>query len=621
MKKHSLFWLITVLLAVLLVMTLGLYVFSGALNNIVEKQKATELEDTAQHVAEIISIKLQDSLKTIRSVAAITNLFDTTAKESQIPPMLSGLIQQSDFSRLLHIQPSGLAYDENGRTINLSDQDFFKKAETGEAEISTMKMPDNHEQNAFVISAPVFKDGQFLGCLAGIYVSEDFTKLINISIINGQGSYGIFHAKGDYIIKLEQKGQISPYNTINANLDSLHFTNNNEREKITEDLENGESGTIAFIDQGSNMLASYRPLGINDLYVITVSSENNLLMPLTALVTYLHYGVMVVILIAGFYFIYKKKSNMAKLAESNFRLKEANDKLALSEERYRMALAYTNQMVYEYDISAGIIRRSVGDQRDYDLMPVYDNVPESFIGLCHLSPESAQAIRSMYQQIHEGKPFNSIVVQLPRKDGSYIWSKISYITIFDDQGKPVKAVEIIEDIDQIKREEYVLREKAMRDIATGLYNKSTTQSLIDDILQRYKTYKRSHALLLLDIDNFKDVNDTYGHVVGDIFLEIVADKLKRVVRKTDIVGRMGGDEFAVFLQNLENSSVAEVKAMEILNLLRQPLTDQQVIATVSIGIALCPEHGTTFSELYLHADKAMYRAKEKNKNTYIIYSL
>ena len=310
-----------------------------------------------------------------------------------------------------------------------------------------------------------------------------------------------------------------------------------------------------------------------------------------------------------------------KLAAANRGLQEANAQLAFNEEKFRIALSYMKQMVYEFDIATGTIRRTNGEQSEDGKVPVYENMPEGLIQSAQIPPDSAEVIREMYQQIIAGKPFDSGVVQLPKKDGSYVWSKISYITIFDKDGAPIKAIGIVEDIDDAKREEHDLREKAMRDMPTGLYNKTTTQWLIEDILQRDNKRKHCHALLLLDIDNFKEVNDTYGHAAGDTFLEIVAQKMKRVVRKTDIVGRMGGDEFAVFLQNVENPAAAEVKAMEILNVLRQPMTQRQIIATASIGISLSPEHGTMFSELYLRADKAMYRAKEKSKNTYVVFSM
>jgi len=130
------------------------------------------------------------------------------------------------------------------------------------------------------------------------------------------------------------------------------------------------------------------------------------------------------------------------------------------------------------------------------------------------------------------------------------------------------------------------------------------------------------ALLFVDLDNFKDVNDSVGHSAGDDFLTQVAERLRESVRQTDIVCRQGGDEFLIGLTDLHGVEDIVLVSEQILQRMQAPfhLRGLEVLASCSIGIAIYPEHGTTFDELLRHADQAMYQAKEAGRNTFRIFS-
>lgn len=152
------------------------------------------------------------------------------------------------------------------------------------------------------------------------------------------------------------------------------------------------------------------------------------------------------------------------------------------------------------------------------------------------------------------------------------------------------------------------------DPLTSVYNKETTQAFIEQKLKN----KESAVFLILDVDAFKAVNDNYGHAVGDKVLAQLGKLFKNHFRQTDIVGRIGGDEFIILIQN---ENIAESRIRSLLEKVNELKIEelQGFTLSISIGIAFAPSHGTTFIELYRHADHALYQTKRSGKNNYKIY--
>ena len=166
-----------------------------------------------------------------------------------------------------------------------------------------------------------------------------------------------------------------------------------------------------------------------------------------------------------------------------------------------------------------------------------------------------------------------------------------------------------------------LLEQAQKDSLTGLLNQSAARSRAAELIEGRRP-EEIQALMILDLDNFKNVNDQYGHLCGDAVLTDLAACLKRQFRGSDVIGRIGGDEFAVFLSSLSQASDAGVKAGEILAAIAAlPLEgapDLQL--SCSVGIALCPADGADYQRLYQCADLALYQAKSQGKACFAYYS-
>ncbi len=164
---------------------------------------------------------------------------------------------------------------------------------------------------------------------------------------------------------------------------------------------------------------------------------------------------------------------------------------------------------------------------------------------------------------------------------------------------------------------------AQSDVLTGLLNRGALEDKSTELLQQELRYGKSFAFMIIDFDHFKDVNDTYGHMVGDIALKRLADTLRSKFRSTDFVARIGGDEFAVFCTL---NGDAEKMACKVAGIMddwnKTPIaidSEKSFNATLSIGIAIAPKDGTRYSELFQKADIALYKAKEQGRNQYAIY--
>jgi diguanylate cyclase (GGDEF)-like protein/PAS domain S-box-containing protein len=209
-----------------------------------------------------------------------------------------------------------------------------------------------------------------------------------------------------------------------------------------------------------------------------------------------------------------------------------------------------------------------------------------------------------------------------RKDGEQFLSWLELNEVRDGGGERTHWVAVISDITDRKRAEQELRYLANYDTLTGLPNRTLLSERLAHALIRARRLGTKVAVLFLDLDRFKHVNDSMGHAAGDRLLKSAAARIVTSVRESDTVARLGGDEFTVILEDLHDNDEVEKVAQKILTAFGSPLEidgRQEVVITPSIGISLYPEHGQLPTDLLKHADTAMYHAKDRGRNTFQVY--
>lgn len=178
------------------------------------------------------------------------------------------------------------------------------------------------------------------------------------------------------------------------------------------------------------------------------------------------------------------------------------------------------------------------------------------------------------------------------------------------KGVPTSVVGKIVDIDNLKQREDKLLEIAETDGLTGFFNKVSVAKQVREQLESVP----AGSLFMIDIDDFKKVNDTYGHFTGDKTLRLLAEEIRSAFGENGVFGRVGGDELIVFSSDCKDRSAAKARGDKLLKRIAKVAEKDSAFPFISIGIAVCPADGTTFEELFLAADRAMYEAKRQGKN-------
>lgn len=210
-----------------------------------------------------------------------------------------------------------------------------------------------------------------------------------------------------------------------------------------------------------------------------------------------------------------------------------------------------------------------------------------------------------------------------RKNGEIYPEWLSISVVRDEHGDISNYVAVFTDITEKKQAEERIHHLAYHDALTGLANRVLFKDRLTQSLVQAKRHKKSVAVMSVDIDRFKTINDTLGHPEGDVLLKIAAERIKESVREDDTVARTGGDEFELILPEFSQGENAGHVAQKILDNLARPclLEGREVFITASIGIALYPADGQEQDELIKNADAAMYHAKEQGRNNYQFYTV
>ena len=205
-----------------------------------------------------------------------------------------------------------------------------------------------------------------------------------------------------------------------------------------------------------------------------------------------------------------------------------------------------------------------------------------------------------------------------RMDGETIWCEWYHSCLLDDQGNIVSILSFVQDVSLRIRAEERLQHMATRDALTGLPNRVLLQERLAQAIAHAKRSARRVGVLFIDLDRFKNVNDTLGHRIGDELLKEVSRELSRALREVDLLARLGGDEFMVVVEDFDEPAMLGRIAQKLLDAVAHPfrIEEHDIYVTSSIGISVFPDDSDDPEELLKHADVAMYRSKELGRNTY-----
>ncbi len=240
----------------------------------------------------------------------------------------------------------------------------------------------------------------------------------------------------------------------------------------------------------------------------------------------------------------------------------------------------------------------------------------------HIHTDDRKMLYDKLKNIYNKGSFD-VEYRILMPDGTLKWVRDKFTRVKKQDEKPVRLARITEDISEHKILEEQLSYLAYHDSLTGLMNRKSFYEKLEEVIMLASRSKseKIRALLFIDLDDFKDVNDSLGHSIGDSLLKVVSIRMRKSLRESDYLFRLGGDEFIIILNNLSDYSNAGIVAQKIINVISDPFTinNNELYIGICIGVSLFPQDGNTPGELIKKADTALFEAK-KEKNLYKFYT-
>jgi diguanylate cyclase (GGDEF)-like protein/PAS domain S-box-containing protein len=309
------------------------------------------------------------------------------------------------------------------------------------------------------------------------------------------------------------------------------------------------------------------------------------------------------------------KHTLENLQQEITERKRTEEALRASEELFRNYLEYAPDGVYMSDVKGTFL---YGNRRCEEIIGYRreELIGKNFLELNLLTEKSLNKAAQLLQANMEGKPTGPDEIELISKGGRLIPVEISTSMVQHmDQGI---VLAFVRDITDRKQMEEKIRQMAYHDYLTGLPNRKLFYDRLGIALAQSQRNQKKVGIVMLDLDNFKGVNDTLGHDVGDLLLKAAVDRLSSALRKGDTVARFGGDEFVLIFPDLKGIEDAILVAQKIVDSFHKPflIDTHQLVVTTSIGIAVYPNDGIDEDILLRNADIAMYQAKQAGRDRY-----
>ncbi len=298
-----------------------------------------------------------------------------------------------------------------------------------------------------------------------------------------------------------------------------------------------------------------------------------------------------------------------------------NKQLEESNQRWKFALEGSGDGVWDWDIEQHIcfFSKRWKEMLGYSENEL-DNTYESWISLIH-EEDKSKVLKTLNEYLYTFQLEYSLELRMLCKDQSYKWILTRGMVVERNvSGHPKRMVGTHTDISNRKKNEEIIWQQANFDALTGLPNRRMFFDRLKEQIKRATRTKSMFALMFIDLDGFKAINDTLGHKAGDSLLVKVSKRISQCIRDSDTSARLGGDEFTIILNGLEKLDSINCLAEKLLNAINQPyqLGNNVGLVTASIGVAVYPNNGIDGDTLISVADRAMYEAKAKGKNSWVL---
>lgn len=581
--------------------------FNKVYDKILQKDME-QIEWTSHYVTKLIHNEIENNIESLHASAEMFYHYEQQSMEQWIQN-LQEIKEDLDFERMGFIGLNGNSLDDAGNLKKIEDSELLDTIEKGQNYISNL-LDDTDQMR---IAVPFEKNNEIVGALYG----DMSISAISIKIEMDNESHRYFQIIDDNGNYISYSGNIHSFaEDINLweELKRYQFREGVTIDSIRQVVEAGKSGTFYFSFQEQGRYVTYEPLGINNWYVFSVVVEDYVERGareieeifIGLLVLFIGCIVSVICIINAF--IYRTMKTI-KIQSREMQVKNS----LLS-----MILKQTNDIPFEIDIRTKQVRiyfHSL-EREEIDYKIVEDFSPDVMVEKGVIRREAYSEYKKIYETLTRGEAMEPVVLEM-KLEGKWDFNKIHALSIDKDY-----VIGFFEDYNEQMSQNNTIKEinkKNQTDGLTGLYRREYFVNRVESILKRHSGENGICALFLLDLDHFKEINDTFGHDAGDVVLRDMSHIIRDCVRSTDLAGRLGGDEFVLFIQNVSNPNGVQICAEKLVANLKKQYGDGEKTVLVSASIGVVPvTTEKTFEELYKKADKALYQVKNAHKDGYKI---
>ena len=564
---------------------------------------AANLTSYTQAQKRYLNSSITDAWNTLKGISGLVEQIVPEYTEDSLNEYLDQLNLQNRDYMIEYLSLKELERRLRNQQAAERDWTLFRKIEQGTGVVSDIwdwKKAGN--QSVFTVAEPVWKNGKVIGVLQ--------TRLEPLTITEQVPEASAFTRSSTLIVRRDgtilasenhNRGDISTGNLF-VSVKTSGITDEVVRQ-MEECFYGDGSDSFMFEGKGDSYYFSWDYLGYNEWYIVNFVRSPDVAIHYENILKELIYASLFLIGLTAVLgggivvlFLHYRRS------------------LDFETKKYGLLAEFSDSALFEYDRRKDILEFTNNARRILMLDELrISHVMGKKIRTDLFLQEDRKVMEDMLRSRTGSWEDNIQYAELRLKSisGEYHWFGCHYKTITSDTGTVVKVVGKLADISRQRSREQELREQAMRDVLTGIYNKAG-EKLIDRMVKE----KGQGLFLMLDLNDFKSINDTMGHAAGDAILTELGRVLKGNCRENDIVARIGGDEFVMFLPGVFDRQTGKRKIGEIQESLRTVRISTWGIRGIkaSIGAALCPEDGMDYGTLYKAADEAMYQAKEQSKN-------
>jgi len=613
LKEHHIISRQSLCVVLLLVLCLiSFFIFTNGNYQRILEQNETYISDTARQTAGRIDDLLQLYRKNM-NVLAIT--VEETIKEPWVGNGLLTLMQEtSNFDYVEFVDTTGLNHNAAGETSYSSDRENYKEGMQGHRGIDVIYQSRITHETLINFYAPAYYNGKIIGVLNGMCREQTVRDIISMELF-GELTHS-YLCTGDGTIISSIGDHASSENILDV-LESENKATAGTMEEIRSAFQNHESYNFTYEDDQGTSSVSMTALSTDDwmlLQMFPSSLTSRMTNDANAAGVQLEVRLLVIF---GFYLCYliwsyvKQRRSLVSEKERLTWIIEGIVPLFS-----RILIVDYHEGTYEYvetphETSSPLARRN----RKGSLARL-----NAYMGARYINPDGSLRAGTLMAQdviqsgLQEDIPFLQFEYRI-RWGNKIHWETASIVSMERRDGIPTTVLFAIQDVTAMKERERRLEKQAVTDGLTMFLNKTATSLAVDAALRQNP--QAQFAFFMFDIDRFKEANDQFGHAFGDKVIIRFADTIRRCFRSSDLLGRIGGDEFAV-LAKTPNPTWARERAKLLSESLNQEIVDGDAHwhMSASIGVAFAPDNGTTYQELYQHADQILYIVKRGGRGSY-----